>query len=118
MNMPTRKPKNICIQEGLFRSLQTTSPEDRRAIAELEASFGDEFNLETAESRAWLHRLAEARWNMTKADRMETAVFNRNMPVDDPDPSRAMAKAFLADVNGPNYIEKIMSFREKNERVF
>src|SRR5216683_2375177 len=116
--MPRRREKNISIQEGLFQTLKTFSAEDLALIAAIEADYCLEWEPDNNDVRYWIRQIAEARCKMQKADRLEADVFSRNMPSDEPNSSQAIAKAFLADSRGPNYLEKIQMFRSKAERQF
>jgi len=112
------KRKSICIQEGLYLTLRTFSPADLRAISELEILYSCEWEPVTTESRFWIRRMAEARRQIQKADQMEADIFTRNRPDGDHDERNALAHAFLSDANGPNYLSRVATYREKAERSF
>jgi len=90
--------------------------EDESTLAELAASYNDQFQPQGPEEELLLQKIVTADWTQRRMHRLEAEVLNALIDEQDESEENPVGKAFIQDCQGPNALQKIFRCREAASR--
>jgi hypothetical protein len=101
----------------LYTDLRQLPANELLSFKNIESAYRSEYSPHNTKTAALVRRLSEGRWKIDYADRIETELFDRNIPKGSSGDD-GLALAFLAITSGKNPLEQISMYREKAETQY